>query len=86
MVANRFVLHNVLEKGVPHRRSYQVYATTNLAELTNPDNWTPLATVSVPRYTATDLTSGTKYAFIIVANGVRNSESAPSDPTIATVL
>jgi hypothetical protein len=71
---------------VAHRRNYQVYATTNLAEALNPANWTALATVSVPRFTATDLTSGTKYAFIIVANGVRNSESAPSDPAIATVM
>jgi len=77
---------DLLWNGVPHRRSYQVYATTNLADVLNPANWTQLATVSVPRFTATDLTSGSKYAFIVVATGVRNILSDPSDPAIATVM
>jgi len=68
--------------GVPHRKSYLVYKTTDLADISNRSKWTLLGTTGQTRFIATDLEAGTKYAFMVVAVGSRNIQSAPSDPAI----
>lgn len=68
--------------GVPNRKSYLVYMTTDLADVMNEDKWEMLGTTGQTRFVKGDLTPGTKYAFIVVAVGSRNVNSAPSDPAI----
>lgn len=73
-----------LWNGVPHRRSYLVYITSDLADVWNRTKWTLLGTTGAPRFNTSGLIVGQKYAFIIIAVGARNIQSAPSDPAILT--
>jgi len=68
--------------GVEHRKSYLVYMTTDLTDITNRTKWTLLGTTGQTRFVTSGLEAGTRYAFMVVAVGSRNIQSAPSDPAI----
>jgi hypothetical protein len=70
--------------GVPHRKSYLVYVTTDLADVSNRTKWTLLGTTGARSFVATGVAGGVKNAIFIIAVGARNIQSAPSDPAIVT--
>ncbi len=69
--------------GVFNRKSYLVYSTTDLANITDQTKWTLLGTTGQRFFDAADLIRGTEYAFFVISVGTRDAQSGPSDPAVA---
>ena len=70
--------------GVKNRKKYLVYSTTDFADINNQSKWTLVGNTGQRFFDLTGLTSGTRYAFFIIALGTREVMSAASDPAIMT--
>ena len=69
--------------GVTNRKSYLVYSTTDLANISDQSTWVLIGTTGQIFFDVIDLTRGTEYAFFVIAVGSRDLQSGPSDPAVA---